>query len=59
MGIFFSGRKGETIHNYLKQTGLDLPIKIFSDDYEPYLIEVTENVPDIIAFRRHFPHTRS
>ena len=51
MGIFFSGNKGETINHYLRQAGISKNIKIFVDDYEPYLIEVTSSVPDIIAFR--------
>ncbi len=56
MGIFFSHEKGSTIDNYLKQTKLDLPIKIFVDDYEPYLIEATTSVPDLVTFRRHVPY---
>ena len=56
MGIFFSGEKGATIENYLRQTGLKLPIKIFVDDYEPYLTEAVRNCPNLIAFRRHYPY---
>ena len=56
MGIIFSHKKGETIKNYLRQTKFNLPHKIFVDDYEPYLLEVTQSVPDIIAFRRHVPY---
>ena len=56
MGIIFSHEKGSTIKNYLRQTKLNLPIKIFVDDYEPYLLEATANVSDLIAFRRHVPY---
>lgn len=55
MGILFSHVKGAAISNYLKQTKLDLPIKIFVDDFEPYLIESTASVPDLITFRRLLP----
>lgn len=55
MGILFSHVKGGAIRNFLRQTGLNLPIKIFVDDFEPYLIESTASVPDLITFRRHLP----
>lgn len=52
MGIFFSGRKGDTIKNYLRQTNIKKGKIIFVDDYEPYLTETTTSVPNIEAFRR-------
>lgn len=52
MGIFFSGRKGDTIKNYLRQTNIKKGKIIFVDDYEPYLTETTASVPNIEAFRR-------
>ena len=55
MGIFFSGEKGKTIKNFLRQTATNKKYKIFVDDYEPYLTEVTESVPDILAYPRRFP----
>ena len=56
MGIFFSGKKGETIKNYLRQTGMNKKHIIFVDDYEPYLMETTANVPTIKAYRRKTPY---
>ena len=58
MGILFSHIKGGAIRNFLRQTKLNLPIKIFVDDFEPYLIESTASVPDLITFRRHLPGTK-
>jgi acid phosphatase class B len=52
MGIFFTGRKGETIKNYLEQTGISKKHIIFVDDYEPYLEEITSTIPTIEAYRR-------
>lgn len=56
MGIFFSGRKGDTIKNYLRQTGIKKSKIIFVDDYEPYLTETTTSIPEIEAFRRIVPY---
>jgi hypothetical protein len=56
MGIFFTGKKGETIKNYLRQTGIKKNIILFVDDYEPYLIETTSSLPNIIAYRRLKPN---
>ena len=52
MGIIFTGRKGETIKNYFRQTGIKRDEVLFVDDYEPYLIETTSSMPSIKAFRR-------
>lgn len=57
MGIFFSGRKGDTIKNYLRQTGIRKSTIVFVDDYEPYLIETTTSLPTVMAFRRMVPYT--
>ncbi len=54
MGVFFSGDKGLTIRNFLKDTKFENSTKIFVDDYDPYLFEVTSTIPDIVAFRRKF-----
>ena len=59
MGIFFSGKKGETIKNYIKQTSINKKYIFFIDDYEPYLMETTKSFPAIIAFRRMVPYTAS
>jgi len=56
MGIFFSGQKGKTIKNYIRQTGLDLDKVLFIDDYEPYLIETTTSFPQVTAYRRITPY---
>jgi len=56
MGIFFSSRKGETIKNYLRQTGIKKKDVLFIDDYEPYLIETTRSFPMIKAYRRLVPY---
>ena len=56
MGIVFSHEKGAALKNYLAQAHLEYPIKVFVDDYEPYLIEATSSVSDIVAFRRHVPY---
>lgn len=56
MGIFFSGRKGDTIKNYLRQTGTHKSKVLFIDDYEPFLIETTTSMPNIEAFRRMVPY---
>ena len=55
MGILFSHQKGAAIDGYLRQTKMDTPVKVFVDDYEPYLMESTASVPDLVAFRRHLP----
>lgn len=59
MGIFFTGSKGATMKHYIRMTGLQKTINIFVDDYEPYLIETTKSMPDIVAFRRHLPSDKS
>lgn len=56
MGIFFSEKKGQTIKNYLRQTGINKNKIVFVDDYEPYLTETTLSVPNIEAFRRIVPN---
>ena len=55
MGILFTGQKGKSIKNFLRQTGINKNINIFVDDYEPYLYETTTSFPSIIAFRRRYP----
>lgn len=57
MGIFFSGRKGDTIKNYLRQRGIKKSEILFIDDYEPYLVETTTSLPTVTAFRRKVPYT--
>ena len=57
MGIFFTGEKGATIKNYLRQTGIRKSRVVFIDDYEPYLIETTSSFPSVEAFRRIVPYT--
>lgn len=54
MGIFFSGDKGATIKNFLRQSGMtNQKTKIiFVDDYEPYLYEVSKSLPKVKCFRR-------
>lgn len=54
MGIFFSGNKGVTIKNFLRQSGITDQKKqiIFVDDYEPYLYEVSNSLPKVKSFRR-------
>lgn len=55
MGIFFTGQKGKTIKNFLRQMNINKPVNIFVDDYEPYLHETTTSFPSIVAFRRRYP----
>lgn len=52
MGLFFSGKKGEAIKNYLRQTGITKKHILFVDDYDPYLKETVSNVPNVEAYRR-------
>ncbi|GAG94403.1 unnamed protein product [marine sediment metagenome] len=56
MGIFFTGEKGATIKNYLRQKNIQKSRVIFIDDYEPYLIETTASFPGVEAFRRIVPY---
>lgn len=58
MGIFFSEKKGKTILNYLKQTGINKNKIILVDDYEPYLKEVTSFDNNIEVFRRIVPYKK-
>ena len=55
MGILFTGQKGKTIKNFLRQTNLNKRVNVFVDDYEPYLYETTKSFPSIVAFRRRYP----
>lgn len=57
MGIFFTGRKGETIKNFIEKNNLPYKNILFIDDYEPYLIEATTSYPKIKAYRRMIPYT--
>lgn len=56
MGIIFSGNKGQTIKNYLRQTKIKSTHNIFVDDYEPYLTEATKSFPEMTVFRRYVPY---
>ena len=56
MGIFFTGQKGKTIKNFLRQMNMNKQVNIFVDDYEPYLHETTTSFPSIVAFRRRYPY---
>lgn len=55
MGIFFTGKKGETMKNFIKENNLTYKHVFFIDDYEPYLIESTNSFPSLIAYRRMYP----
>ena len=59
MGIFFTGKKGETIKNYIRMMNMSKKEILFIDDYEPYLVETTTSVPEIKAYRRLPPYANS